>query len=144
MNRSAILITSLGVAIAATGTAAAGQLAQMTTPTRNIGCIASRFDGKANLRCDIRTHSFVAPAQPASCPLDYGDSFSLGSTGAARWTCHGDTALPPPNGHGFTTVSYGRDWKWGPFTCQVRMTGVTCRNRSQKGFFLSKQAARRI
>ena len=144
MTRSTMFLTAIGLAAITAGTASASQIAQMTTPARNIGCIASKFDGKANLRCDIRSHTFVSPTQPKSCPLDYGDSFSLGATGAARWTCHGDTALPPPNGAGFTTVGYGRNWTWGPFTCQVRMTGVTCRNNSGKGFFLSKQAARRI
>ena len=131
MTRSTMFLTAIGLAAITAGTASASQIAQMTTPARN-------------MRCDIRSHTFVSPTQPKSCPLDYGDSFSLGATGAARWTCHGDTALPPPNGAGFTTVGYGRNWTWGPFTCQVRMTGVTCRNNSGKGFFLSKQAARRI
>ncbi len=116
----------------------------MTTPTRNIGCIGSKFDGKYHLRCDIRSHTFTAPHQPKSCPNEYGDSFTMAATGAARWTCHGDTALPSSNGRGFTTMRYGRDWAWGPFTCQVRLNGVTCRNTSGRGFFISKQAARRI
>ena len=142
-------ISRVALAIAISGATAAGALgasdiAQMTTPTRNIGCIGSKFDGKSVLRCDIRSHTYTSPTQPKSCPLDYGDSFSLGSTGAARWTCHGDTALPPQDGHGFTTVAYGRAWTWGPFTCRVRLSGITCRNRSAKGFFLSKQAARRV
>lgn len=144
MTRALLFLTTVGVVVSTVGPASAGQLAQMTTPTRNIGCIASKMDGKANLRCDIRVHSYVPPARPRSCPLDYGDSFSLGATGAARWTCHGDTALPAPGVAGFVTVRYGRDWTWGPFTCRVRMTGVTCRNTSGRGFFLSKQAARRV
>ncbi len=65
-------------------------------------------------------------------------------TDVARWTCHGDTALPPSNGRGFTTMRYGRGWAWGPFTYPVRLNGVTCRNPSERGFFISKQAARRI
>ena len=145
MIRTAIVVSAAALAAATAGSAAASnQLAQMTTPTRNIGCIASTSSGKARLRCDIRSHTFVPPQQPNSCDLDYGDSFSLGATGTARWMCHGDTALSGPGGKGFTTVAYGRNWKWGPFTCQVRLTGVTCRNSSGRGFFLSKQSARRI
>ncbi len=85
----------------------------MTTPTRNIGCIGSRFDGKYHLRCDIRSYTFTAPRQPKSCPNEYGDSFTMAAAGAARWTCHGGTALPPSNGRGFTTMRYGRGWAWG-------------------------------
>lgn len=144
MNTSRIALAVAITVASATGALGVSDIAQMTTPTRNIGCIGLKFDGKYTLRCDIRSHTFTSPKQPRACQEDYGDSFSLAATGEARWTCHGDTALPPPNGRGFTAVAYGQAWTWGPFTCWVRLTGITCRNRSAKGFFLSKQAARRV
>ena len=126
------------------GTAVAGTLEQFTTPTRNIGCIASDIDGKAVLRCDIRTFTYPRPKKPANCPLDYGDSFSLGEEGRARWTCHGDTALPPPNGKGFQTIKYGATWESGPFTCTSRVTALECRNDDGHGFRLSRLKATRF
>lgn len=144
MNVQRVALAIVIIGASAAGALGVTDIAQMTTPTRNIGCIGSKFDGKYTLRCDIRSHTFISPTQPKSCQEDYGDSFSLGATGAARWTCHGDTALPPLDGSDFTIVAYGRAWTWGPFTCRVRLTGINCRNGSAKGFFLSRQAARRV
>jgi len=136
----ALLVATL----AATGTGLAGNIKQFTTPTRNIGCIASDFDGEALLRCDIRTFKYPKPRKPASCPLEYGDSLSLGEEGRARWTCHGDTALPPLSGKGFGTIKYGDVWKSGPFSCIGRVTALECRNAKGHGFRLSRLKAERF
>ena len=134
----------VAASLALSGTALAGALEQFTTPTRNIGCIASDIDGQQVLRCDIRTSSFPKPKRPGNCPLDYGDSFSIGEHGRARWTCHGDTTLPPPNGKGFRTIRYGATWESGPFTCISRVTALECRNDDGHGFRLSRLKATRF
>jgi len=146
MNRSYIAGLAAIVAVGGVyGSASASDtLRQFDTPSHNIGCIASHMDGVWNLRCDIREHSYRAPVQPASCDLDYGDSLNLARTGRARWTCHGDTALPPPNGSGFRTIRYGTSWAWGPFRCTSRTSGMTCTNASRTGFVISRQRAGRI
>lgn len=140
MNRMhAIALCAIAVAAApAIPAAGASNMSQVTTPSRNIGCIATK-EGGWTLRCDIRAHSYPTPRAPKSCPLDYGDSMTLRRLGPARWTCHGDTALPPPNGAGFRTLAYGTVWKWGPFRCTSRQSGLSCVAASGYGFIMSKQ-----
>jgi len=130
--------------LAVSGTASAGSIAQFTIPTRNIGCIASDIDTTPVLRCDIRTFTYPKPKRPANCPLDYGDSFTISEQGRARWTCHGDTALPPLSGKGFQTIRYGATWEAGPFTCTSRVTALECRNDDGHGFRLSRLKATRF
>lgn len=134
----------LAASLAFAGTAVAGDIDQITTPTRNIGCIATSIESVAVLRCDIRTSTYPRPKRPASCQLDYGDSLSLSETGRARWTCHGDTALPPPGGKGFRTIKYGATWEWGPFACTSRVTALECRSDGGHGFRLSRLKAERF
>ena len=42
----------------------------------------------------------------------------------------------------YRTLAYGKSWQRGPFTCTSRVTGVTCRNRTGHGLFISRQAYR--
>lgn len=143
MNRlQAIAIAALAAAAVWMSPAlGASDMAQVTTPSRNIGCIATK-DGGWALRCDIREHSYPTPRRPKSCPLDYGDSMVLRRLGPARWACHGDTALPPPNGAGFRTLAYGTVWRWGPFRCESRTSGLSCVAMGGYGFIMSKQVTK--
>ncbi|HZS94681.1 MAG TPA: DUF6636 domain-containing protein [Chloroflexota bacterium] len=103
------------------------------TPSGNIGCEA--FNGY--LRCDIGQKDWRSPRRPASCPLAYGDSFTMTAKRRPIWTCHGDTAL-----HLGGALRYGHTWRRGPFTCTSRITGLTCTNQRGHGFFLSRQSYR--
>lgn len=103
------------------------------TPSGNIGCEA--YNGY--LRCDIGQKDWHSPRRPASCPLAYGDSFTMSARRRPIWTCHGDTAL-----HLGGPLRYGSTWRHGPFTCTSRITGLTCTNRRGHGFFLSRQSYR--
>jgi hypothetical protein len=42
----------------------------------------------------------------------------------------------------YRTLAYGESWQRGPFTCTSRVTGVTCRNRTGHGLFISRQTYR--
>ena len=42
----------------------------------------------------------------------------------------------------YRTLAYAQSWQRGPFTCTSRVTGVTCRNRTGHGLFISRQAYR--
>ena len=42
----------------------------------------------------------------------------------------------------FAALPYGSSWRRGAFTCRSRTTGVTCRNGSGHGLFLSRQTWR--
>jgi hypothetical protein len=39
-------------------------------------------------------------------------------------------------------LAYGQTWVKGPFTCQSRQTGLTCRRKDGRGFSLSRAAVR--
>ena len=40
------------------------------------------------------------------------------------------------------TLAYGRTWSWHGFRCNSATTGLTCRNTSGHGFFLSRESQR--
>ena len=132
----------LGVLLAAaavtTFASAASSLPMFRTPSGNIGCYYSPKDPTtaAYLRCDIRTRLKPTPPKPARCvDLDWGDSYELNLTGRARLTCHGDTAIDPRA----RVLAYGVTWRRNGFSCVSRLAGLTCRNRSGHGFFLSRK-----
>ncbi len=39
-------------------------------------------------------------------------------------------------------LAYGRTWTWSGFRCLSARAGLTCRNRSDHGFFLSRERQR--
>lgn len=39
-------------------------------------------------------------------------------------------------------LGYGKTWSGGGLRCKSEFTGVTCRNRSGHGFFLSRERRR--
>jgi hypothetical protein len=41
-------------------------------------------------------------------------------------------------------LGYGQTFHKGPFTCKSARAGLTCKNSSGHGFFLSKQRWRRV
>jgi Family of unknown function (DUF6636) len=116
-----------------------------STPSKNIGCVYAHFSASAgspattDLRCDIRSGLRPKPAKPPRCDLDYGDSYAMGKRGRAYVVCHGDTALGSK-----TILGYGRTWSRDGFTCVSRTNGLTCKNLSGHGFFLSRQRSYRF
>ena len=39
-------------------------------------------------------------------------------------------------------LRYGKRWRWHGIVCTSRLAGLTCRNRSGHGWFLSRQRQR--
>jgi hypothetical protein len=103
------------------------------TPSHNIGCVYS--SSPASLRCDIRSGLKPAPPKPKGCMNDWTFGYSVNAIGRARTVCAGDTVLSPRA----RVVRYGTTWRGGLFTCKSRTSGLTCKNRSGHGFFLSRQ-----
>ena len=103
------------------------------TPSRNIYCAAG-----GGLRCDIRSGVRPRPAHPSSCTVDYGQGVELSRRGRAKYVCAGDTVL----GLNVPTLRYGQTWSRGGVTCTSRSTGLTCRNKSGRGFFMSRERTR--
>jgi hypothetical protein len=134
----------LALAVVGSRAQAKDEVLGFSTPSKNIGCVYARFDAHPNapaspaeLRCDVRTGLRPKPARPRRCDLDWGDSLSMGKTGRVSVVCHGDTALGSKH-----ILGYGKTWRHDGFTCASRLSGLTCKNLSGHGFFLSRQRSR--
>jgi hypothetical protein len=133
---------ALSVAAAAP-VALASTVLLFRTPSGNIGCVFSAGlagAGAPTVRCDIRSRLRPEPRRPKRCRLDYGDSIEVSRTGRASLVCHGDTAIDPHS----RVLAYGRTFRRDGVACTSRRTGLTCRNRSGHGFFLSRERWRRF
>jgi hypothetical protein len=96
------------------------------TPSRQIGCLVSTGAraGDTFVRCD---------------PLFLNDrAYTLSATGRGRTIRISDTVFDPEA----PVLAYGRRVRLGPFTCASRRTGLTCRNRRDHGFVISRQRRR--
>jgi hypothetical protein len=148
MKPTLVILTA--VAIVAAGFAAAAPAANdkeplpgFHSPTGNIRClyVAGR---PSRLLCSIR-RAYYAKQLQARC---------LGPTGAGvDW--HGFSLAPRTRGMvlcsggilysgrpSYVNLPYGKSWRQGPFTCFSRIAGVTCRNRTGHGLFVSRSAWR--
>jgi len=115
------------------------QVEAFQTPSGNIACLADDVDedGRWELRCDVGERDWRGGSAGRDCDLDSGDALGMRATGRPFWVCHGDTIL-----RSGPVLGYGSTWRKGPFTCVVARTGVTCRNRAQHGFTVSRAAYR--
>jgi hypothetical protein len=144
---SALVRFRLFLAVAALAASVAGGSAMgakdvfvtFRTPSHNIGCGYSKFAGEqANVRCDIRSGLKPRPPKPKNCDLDWAYGYAMGRRGRASTLCAGDTVLDPKA----PVLAYGHTWRRNGFTCTSRATGLTCRNLSGHGFFLSREHSR--
>ena len=135
MTRLALALT-LVVALLVPS-AAQAKYKDFRMPSNNIGCGFS--DDPLYLRCDI-LQSSDAPPRPRSCDLDYGYAYGLKRKGRSQVLCAGDTVM----NRDAPVLRYGRTKRIGPFTCTSRRTGLTCKNLSGHGFFLSRADIRRF
>jgi hypothetical protein len=106
------------------------------SPTGNIKCFVVR-----SLYCEIDKANYRQRLQ-ARCGLDW-HGFELNAMSRAKSYCTSNAAYnmgtERPNN---AKLAYGKSFRHGVFTCQSRVTGVTCRNRNGHGLFLSRQAWR--
>ncbi len=137
-----IPLAVLGLLVAAAPADAAFSFKAFHTPSRNITCVASgdRATGKGlGLRCDITSHTWKAPKQTKACDAgDYGSSLGLTRRGKARFICVSDA---PPTSQ---RLAYGKLWKFGPFACRVKTTGLRCANAGKHGWFVSVASYKRF
>lgn len=103
---------------------------------------------------------FVMPSGNIACnvgPLGQKKTSALGigcavysttnARGIGTWWMH--TTGPARTGHvksnaatDYPKLAYGRTYRWHGITCRSARTGLTCRNRSGHGFFLSRERQR--
>ncbi|MBD2302491.1 hypothetical protein H6G77_20380 [Aulosira sp. FACHB-615] len=104
------------------------------TPTGNIHCTILQ----ANIRCDILKITAKIPPKPRSCEFDWGHAFILDAQGRGYRGCYGDTTVNPQN----PVLQYGKTLRHEGIVCTSRRTGLTCVNRDQRGWELSREKQR--
>ena len=124
--------------LAAPSLAVAGDVFKpFQTPSGNIKCEGGRVSGTYFLRCDVYSHTWKAPKQKKPCDAgDYGSTVDMGRRTRVHWPCVGDATDPGPK------LKYGRTWRFGPFRCTSRTSGLTCRNAAGHGWRLAKTTYR--
>ncbi len=125
-------------------TPAAGALTRghFKTPSGNIFC--GYFSGKpgAGVECVIKSaYRPPLPRRGPGCSRSYW--ISLGATGRVRTggsVCPGEDDPEGPfiGVEQAWVLSYGKTWSGGGLRCTSAITGLTCRNKSGHGFFLSR------
>jgi hypothetical protein len=132
-----LVLVAAAAALLAGGAGAATGLESFQTPSRNIGCLfAPKGDlGPGFLRCDLL--SGLRPEPRRACTGDWTGA-TVGIAGRAGPTCAGDSAYDPKA----RILGYGRTWRRAGIVCTSRTTGLTCRNRTGHGFFLSRRSWR--
>jgi hypothetical protein len=132
----------LGLLVSATPASAAYSYKAFRTPTGNIRCAGTgdlRTGKNFALRCDVQRHTWKAPKQTKPCTEgDYGSTFGLTKRGRARFVCVSD-AIDPTR-----LLKYGVLWKFGPFSCRARTTGLRCTNVAKHGWFVSRTSYKRF
>ena len=119
------------------------------TPSSNIVCsyfiqVGSRAS-ESNVGCVVKSGLKPAPPRRPCQDGGYaGDRVYLGVTGRVQVpSCAGD-----PGPYVYVDVArvlgYGKTWSGGGFRCISALSGLTCRNKSGHGFFLSRESWRKF
>jgi Family of unknown function (DUF6636) len=133
-----ILVLAL-VAASLAAPALAAPTPGVRTPTHNITCAVT----PAALHCDITQASYRARLQQGCISPPMGldwHGFELTPKGKGAVTCSGGALVL--GSVRYLTLSYGRTWHYGAYTCSSRLTGLTCTNRAGHGLFLSRASYR--
>jgi hypothetical protein len=135
LARGSVVVVAAALAVVATSAVPAQpRVPGFKTPSGNIVCVFTA----GTIRCDIGTWVRPLPPRPKDCDVDWGQGVELGRAGRASIVCAGDTNMFVE----VRTLAYGRTWRRGAITCVSRSVGLTCRNRSGRGFFLSRERTR--
>jgi hypothetical protein len=126
--------------VSAAGRAAALQpLPGFRSPSGNIRCLY--VPGRPRMvLCEIDRSRYSGALQ-ARCMSGAGldwHGFTLGARGKGTFVCTGGILYDPARTPNYATLAYGTSWRQGGFTCTSRVTGVTCRNRTGHGLFVSR------
>jgi hypothetical protein len=121
-----------------TGPAIADGYLGFQSPTGNIHCAISSFDGLTEARCDLREYTPSYTRRPAGCELDWGMAFAVGASGKGVLACVGDTVQDPRN----PVLPYGEAMSFGGISCVSAQTGITCTNAEGHGFSVARAKQR--
>jgi hypothetical protein len=113
------------------------------TPSANIVCGYYIFIGSrasdSNVGCVIKSGLRPAPPRRPCQDGGYaGDRVYLSPTGHVKVpSCAGDPGALVAE-RDARVLGYGKTWSGGGLSCASAVTGLTCRNKSGHGFFLSR------
>jgi hypothetical protein len=97
-----------------------------------------RLPGEA--RCDVKSHTWVAPPKPRYCELDWGGGVAVSDKRFAGYVCAGDTVADQTA----PVLAPGGSITLGRYTCTVPavpVTTVQCQNNlTLHGFQVSADA----
>ena len=116
------------------------------TPSGNIVCFHSPGPAdmpRAFLGCGIKSGLKPAPPRRPCAEGGYaGDRLSMNATGRVSVPpCAGDPGALVGEREA-KVLAYGKTWSGGGLTCASAVAGLTCRNKSGHGFFLSRASWR--
>ncbi len=141
MRRVLALAAALCAVALAPGQAGTATLPGFHSPSGNIRCLL--LAGRpANLLCNIGQAAYTKQLQDqcmARASVDW-HGFILPAARKATPNCAGGilyTQRPI-----YANLPYGKSWSRVGFTCDSRLTGVTCRNARGHGLFLSRASWR--
>jgi hypothetical protein len=113
------------------------------TPSGNIVCfwVAGRDADPPLVVCGIKSKLRPAPPRRFCAEGGYaGDRVVLLATGRAEVPpCAGDPGPFLGLQVGARVLGYGKTWRGSGIRCTSATAGLTCRNRSGHGFFLSRE-----
>ena len=133
------------LALAAPAAAAKTPLPGFHSPSGNISCFYVP-GGTVVLRCQIHEAAYAKrlTTHCASPPIgvDWG-GFELTAGRKGAITCTGGVLYDPSRQVPvFVNQPYGTTWRHGAFSCDSERAGVTCRNRTGHGLFVSRASWR--
>lgn len=152
MIRRATLALLLAGAAVATGALPAAQAKKVTiayfkTPSHNIVCMfaGGLADTKPFVACGIKSGLKPPPRKVRCREGDPTDEFiNLEQTGRAHEpSCAGDPG-PFVGEKQARVLRYGHTFRRRGLRCKSAPAGLTCRNKSGHGFFLSRAHSRRF
>ena len=116
-------------------------------PSGNIVCeylVGPRIAFGATVACGIKSGLKPGPSRRPCEDGDYaGDRVILDATGpVSAPACASDPGALVGESQA-RVLGYGKTWSGGGIHCTSAVTGLTCRNKSGRGFFLSRERWRR-
>ncbi|HKG43188.1 MAG TPA: DUF6636 domain-containing protein [Gaiellaceae bacterium] len=139
----AVVVAAVTASSSVAGGPGAKILPGFRSPSGNIKCYYNPKGLSARgftpvLRCSL-DHADYAKTLQRRCETGDWHGFTLTPTKKPLIFCPGGASGDHPV---YRTLAYGMSWQRGPFICASRLTGVTCRNRTAHGLFISRQAYR--
>lgn len=129
-----------GTAVAPSGSFKSGFF---KTPSGNILCVHANGTGAASVGCVVKSGLEPPPPRrgPGCSPALVVGLSATGRVHTEGSECPGEDAPETPyvGADVARVLGYGKTWSGGGINCASAISGLTCRNKSGHGFFLSRE-----